>query len=243
MKIVFACVVVTMMLLVGCNKGTGENQQNKTEPTAKTLFAKWADGVYKEKELKTYAATISKAESVELLGEEEVIKTVNNKEVTTSVVRVKLADGMEVYAKKDLFAQKAIVFVDDNTTCFVRPTLDSDEFCKIPKGKLGFVVEEMETGWKKIYIGELMVNGQKKWVTQQWVNSGISTDVNLVKDAKKFEKAMSILAKDQENAKKMLTELSDGSSTLFSDLARNELNKLDAVYTQNDNEAVDNNGN
>jgi len=202
------------------------------------VYAKWADGVYKDKELKTYAATISKAESVELLGEEEVIKTVNNKEVTSVVVRVKLADGLEVYGKKELFAQKAVVFVDDNAQCFVRPTLDSDEYCKIPKGKLGFIIEEMENGWKKIYIGEIMINGQKKWVTQQWVNSGISTDVNLVKDAKKFEKALSILAKDQENAKKMLTELSDGSSTLFSDLARIELNKYDTSSTPSDDEAA-----
>lgn len=240
MKIVCIGIMTAMMLLVGCNKKIDENQQKTPESSSKTMYAKWADGVYKEKELKTYAATISKAESVELLGEEEVVKTVNNKEVTTTVLRVKLADGLEVYAKKDLFAQKAIVFVDDNTACFVRPTLDSDEFCKIPKGKLGFVVEEMENGWKKIYIGELMVNGQKKWVTQQWVNSGISTDVNLVKDAKKYEKALALLAKDQENAKKMLTELSDGSSTLFSDLARNELNKLEEVPVQNDNEAVEN---
>ncbi len=235
MKYLSVIAVAAMLILSGCGK-TVKNPDGTTtdKPSTKTIYAKWSDAVYKEKELKTYAATLSKAESVEFISEEDVTKEANGKTTTLSVVKVKLADGLEAYGKKDLFAKQAIVFIEDNVTCYVRPTLDSDEFCKIPKGKLGFVVEEMENGWKKVYLGELVINGQKKWVNQYWINSGISTDVNMIKDAKKFEKALSLFVKDAATAKKMLDELSQGTNILFSDLARAELAKMDQVEPSDD---------
>jgi lipoprotein LenA len=224
MKRLFLSFGVVLALLAACSQQPAseeETAEKNQEP--QKVYAKWDNRVYKDKDLKEIVAVLSKCESVTKLGEEEVTVSSGSKEETFKVYHIKLADGVEAYAKENLFALKTIVFTADSTDCFVRPTMDSRLYYKIPLGTLGFITEEGDDGWVKIWIGKVDDGGKEKWVTDQWVQAGYSDEIELIRDAKLYEKALETLDKNPEEGIAALKEINENSATFFARLASEKI--------------------
>ncbi|HDS02265.1 MAG TPA: hypothetical protein ENN72_00980 [Firmicutes bacterium] len=220
MKRLFLSFGVVLALLAACSQQPAseeETAEKNQEP--RKVYAKWDNRVYKDKDLKEIVAVLSKCESVTKLGEEEVTVSSGSNEETFTVYHIKLADGVEAYAKENLFALKTIVFTADSTDCFVRPTMDSRLYYKIPLGTLGFITEEGDDGWVKIWIGKVDDGVKEKWVTDQWVQAGYSDEIELIRDAKLYEKALETLDKNPEEGIAALKEINENSATFFARLA------------------------
>jgi lipoprotein LenA len=214
MKTVISVIIaMAFLFLPGCNKGDDAGK----EVTLAKKYAKFKAGVYKEAELKTWLATLEKAEDVNLLGEE---KKTDSKGAVVEVSKVKLADDSVGYINSKQLADAPIVFVNE-TKAYVRPTSGSTVFAVIPKGELGFIIGEKGL-WVQVYVGE--ING--KQVTQQWVETGYSNDPKIIIEAKDYISAVNALKeKDSEKAaqaKAGLEKLSEGTSVI-ADMAKEKL--------------------
>ncbi len=176
--------------------------------------------VYKEEGLSTWGSNLSKTEPVIVL--EELKVQIKGKE--TEVAKIKLSDGNIFYVNMKYLADKPVVFIED-TKAYVRNNISSRVFAIIPRGTIGFVIQEMD-GWVQIYAGQ--VDG--KWVTQQWVNGGFTVEEVKIREAKNYEESIAILnnrESKQDQVSRALAVLKDisGSSGIFSDMAASVLDE------------------
>lgn len=210
--------IIALFFLQGCNKG-GDKQKLDVAPGDIIKYAKFTTSVYKEQELKTWAATLSKTEPVKL------VETINVplKGTATEVSKVKLSDNTVGYILTKNLGDKPVVFIED-TKAYVRNNASSKVYAIIPKGTIGFVIQE-NAEWVQVYVGQL----EGKWITQQWVNGGYTAEIPRVQEAKLFEESAAILKNasskpDQvKQAQANLKDLSN-STGIFAELARNILN-------------------
>ncbi|MCL1911054.1 MAG: hypothetical protein FWG13_02480 [Leptospirales bacterium] len=183
--------------------------------------AKYAVNVYKDKERTAWRATLSKAEKVDLLSVEIIT---NNKGAVAEVALVKLSDGSEGYLETKHLADRAVVFTTD-TSAYQRNNTGSRVTLTIPAGTLGFVIEE-KAEWLQVYLGQI----DNVWRNQEWVNSGFSTEADLITEAKLYEEALAVLKnKDaKESDRGAAIKKLDGlkTSALFSEKAENALTSL-----------------
>lgn len=210
-------IAFTFLLLQGCNKG-GDKQKLDIVPGDIVKYAKFTTSVYKEQELKTWEATLSKTEPVKL------VETINVplKGTSTEVSKVKLSDNTVVFILTKNLGDKPVVFIED-TKAYVRNNASSKVHAIIPKGTIGFVIQE-NAEWVQVYIGQL----EGKWITQQWVNGGYTAEALRIQEAKLFEESTAILKNasskpDQvKQAQANLKDLSN-STGIFAEMARNIL--------------------
>lgn len=216
----FSVLILGLMFLQGCNKGgSGDKQKLEVSPGDIIKYAKFSTSVYKEQELKTWAATLSKTEPVKL------VETLNVplKGTATEISKVKLSDNTVVFILTKNLGDKPIVFIED-TKAYVRNNASSKVFAIIPKGTIGFVVQE-NAEWVQVYVGQL----DGKWITQQWINGGFTAESIRVQEAKLFEESAAILKNSSskpEQVKQAQANLKDlsNSTGIFAEMARNLLN-------------------
>jgi len=221
-KLILIACALALVAPLGCKKKEGESD----DKSIARKYALYQVSVYKDRDFKEWLATLEKAESVDLLKEEQYI---NQKRMQIDLAQVKLADGKEGYLESKHLADKPIVFIEESTRLFVRPNMGSKVFCTVPKGTIGFIKEE-KADWAMVYIGNL----DGKWVTGQWTKGGYSADENLVVEAKDYEAAMALLKEQkpekkdaaQKSAKEKLSELAKGSSVIAA-LAKAKLDELE----------------
>lgn len=205
--------------LVFCKK---EHAEHATEVPLAKKYAKYRVAVRKDVDLKDWAATLEKGEDVDLLNEQEVLDKSGQK---IYISRVRLTDKTEGFVASKHLADKVIVFIEE-TTAFVRPTMGSKMYCKVPKGTMAFVVGE-QADWVKVYAGK--IGGVI--LTDQWVHGGYSTDPQIVLNARMYETAIEQLASEKEAektaGKQKLVELSQGDGIIAA-LAREKLEALES---------------
>jgi len=218
---------IAAVIATGCKKG----DKQKEESLAKK-YAKFQVLVYKDKNLKERLAVLSKAESVDLLGEE---KFINEKKMQVELSNIKLSDDSTGYTLSSNLADKPIVFTED-TKVHDRNNIGSRVSATVPKGTIAFIIEE-KGGWVKIYAGKI----GDQWIADKWAKGGFNSDENLILDAKTFEEASTALKKGSEGKKEYdealnkLKELSK-SSTLFGNLAREKLDEIEGKKSQQSDE-------
>jgi hypothetical protein len=212
-KITIALMAMMFIIPCGCKKS---GLTGKDSVLAKK-YAKYRVNVSKDKDLKTYLATLEKAEDVGLL-EEEKYTDPNGK--TTEISKVKLADDTIGYIEPKHLGDSPVVFTAD-AKVFVRPTSGSAIYAVIPKGELGFIIAEKGL-WVQVYVGK----SGDKFISQQWVEGGYSNDPKLVLEAKQYGAAIAAMNdKDAEKAaqaKSVLESLADGNSPI-AELAKDKL--------------------
>lgn len=213
-RIVIIFYLILSIVSVSCGKGGDKKGLNPAEGPVK--YARSGVSVYKEQELKTWASNLSKTEPVTLL---ETLK-IQVKGTETEVAKIKLSDGTVVFTSMKNLADKPVVFIED-TKAYVRNNASSRVYAVIPKGAIGFIVQEMGD-WSQIYVGQI----SDKWITQQWVNGGYSSEDAKIQEAKNFEEASTVLKDpkskpDQKSqALAVLKDISE-SSGIFSETAKN----------------------
>ena len=213
LRFITALMALLIILPVSCKKGSNTGK----DLAVGKKYAKYKVAVNKDKELKTWLATLEKAEDVSLI-EEEKIADKSGKAIEIS--KVKLADDSVGFIESRHLADIPIVFITD-TRAFERPTSGSSVYAVIPKGELGFIIGEKGL-WVQVYVGEL----NKKHITKHWVESGYSKEQKLVLEAKEYAAAVAGLNdKDQDKvkqAKSMLETLAGGTSAI-SELAKKKI--------------------
>lgn len=218
MKRLLTLALCITLATFGCKKGNKEGADESLEKK----YSKSNTCVYETAELKKCLTTLSKAEPVDLLDLQTDPKS------KKETARVRLSDDTIGFIAAGNLADKPIVFLED-TKAHMRNNIGSKVFETIPKGTIGFIIDE-KADWVKVYIGQVGA----KWVTQHWVQGGYSTDPKLVLDARTYEDAMSVLKKpdakpeDTEKARKSLEELSN-AGTIFGELARHALNPIEGA--------------
>lgn len=215
-------ILLSIMLIHGCKKS--DKQGLDVSPGDVVKYAKSATAVYKDQELKTWGATLSKTEPVKLL------ETLNVpiKGIATEIAKVKLSDNTILFTQLKNLADKPVVFIED-TKAYVRNNASSKVFAIIPKGTIGFVLQE-NAEWIQVYIGQI----DGKWITSQWVNSGFTSEDIRVQEAKLFEESAAVLKKSDskpDQKKQAEANLKDLTSTtgIFADMARNLLGPADGM--------------
>jgi len=212
-KAVILLSVISLIAVLACGKGGGDKPGlNSSEGPVK--YARATVSVFKDQDLKTWGSNLSKTEPVTLL---ETVK-IQVKGAETEVAKVKLSDGTVMYLQVKNLADKPVVFMED-TKAYVRNNASSKVYAVIPKGTIGFVVQEM-ADWAQVYVGQI----DGKWITQQWVNGGYSSEDARIQDAKNFEEASAILKDSKskpDQVSQALAILKDLSSSggIFADLA------------------------
>jgi lipoprotein LenA len=244
--ILFTCALICLLCFSGCNKkaSTPGSESTGTE-SAFTNEERCAIAnvyVYTEKDKvgkkEYYLTMLEKAEKVKLLGVEEVQYQEGDKIVLKKIANIELSDGKKGYLEERNLALKPIIFTTD-TQLFVRPDVTSKVINRVKKGQMAFVLETKEDDWTKIYIGKF----GSSYINEAWVNGGYSDDPLIIRDAKDYENALSILenaAKETDAAKKnklttdalaILEKLSSGYSVI-SQLAKEKFDELSSVTYQ-----------
>lgn len=206
---------LSMALVQGCKKGA-EKPALQVSPGDVIKYAKFSTSVYKEQEMKNWATTLSKTEPVKLL---ETLN-VDVKGKISEVAKIKLSDNTIVFLPSKNLGDKPVVFIED-TKAYVRNNASSKVFAIIPKGTIGFVLQE-NGEWVQVYVGQL----EDKWITQHWVNGGYTSEDLRVQEAKLFEESAAILKKadskpdQKKQAEANLKDLSS-STGIFAEMARN----------------------
>ncbi len=204
-----------LFLVSSCKK-----DEKKSEKNSIKKYAKFRAAVYSDKSLKTWLATLEKTESAEVVSSEKI----EYADKTIEVATVKLSDGKQGFINQEFLAEKPVVIIDENVKAYQRPDVGSAVVAVIPKGTIGFIIDE-KADWVKIYIG----NVSGKWITGHWVKGGFSVDEALVQAAKDYEAAINLLANKKESSKKeakdKLSELSNGNSVI-SELSKKKLEEL-----------------
>lgn len=199
------------------------------EPTGPMMIKKYArynTNVFEDAGMKKWIATLSKAEEVEYDPSQTPLKDKDD-----DIVIVNLTDGKKGHVALKHFADKPVVFTED-TKAHVRNNIASKVDATIPKGSIGFIIEE-KGEWVQIYIGKV----NDIWITKHWIKSGFSSDENLLVDAKIYEEAMRVISdsksksSDVDKAKKRLEEM-NSSGNIFSELAAKKLEELAAKASE-----------
>jgi len=205
-------IFLSLILIQGCKKG--DKQALDVAPGDVVKYAKLSAAAFKDQELKTWGATLAKTEPVKLL---EIIN-VPVKGGTVEVAKIKLSDNTVLFITPKNLADKPVVFTED-TKAYVRNNASSKVYAIIPKGTIGFVLQE-NAEWIQVYVGQL----DGKWITAQWVNSGFTTEDLRVQEAKLYEESAAILknpvskADQKKLAEENLKNLST-STGIFAEMA------------------------
>jgi len=214
-KAVIILQLISLAVLLACGKG-GADKPGLNLSEGPVKYARATVSVFKDQDLKTWGSNLSKTEPVTLL---ETLK-VQIKGAETEVAKIKLSDGTVVFVSMKNLADKPVVFMED-TKAYVRNNASSKVYAVIPKGTIAFVVQEMGD-WAQIYAGQI----DGKWITQQWVNGGYTSEDARIQEAKNFEEAASVIkdskTKPDQKAQAfaVLKEFSE-SQGIFSETARN----------------------
>ncbi len=220
--VLVACALLLAMPI--CCKRGGQGPQ---EAVLSKKYAKYEVHVTRDKELKTWAATLEKGEGVDLLQEEKFTTPAGK---AMDVSKVKLADDTVAYIETRHLADKVIVFIEDSKA-YLRPAADSRVIATIPQGTIAFVVGE-KASWIQVYAGKI----DGKWITKEWVSRGFSEDQQVLVDARTLESALSMLKSDnaakRAEGQKKLEEVSR-SSTVPGEMARRKLAELAAGTQEN----------
>lgn len=227
-KVIIGLTLLIFLTPSACKKG--ENAGSAESALAKK-YAKYKVAVYKDMGLKTWLATLEKAEDVNLLAEE---KNTDSKGKSIDLYKVQLADDSIGYIEPKHLADVPVVFIEE-TKAFVRPTIGSQIYALIPKGELGFIVGE-KAQWVQIYVGKV----NNKNITEQWVNSGFSKEEKLVLDAKQYAAAIEALAGSDEEKKNLARETLQtllNGNTVISDMARAKLIEMGIIQSGQENTA------
>ena len=205
-----------LLLIQGCKKGDKSAMQ--VAPGDVIKYAKSSTSAYREQEMKTWGATLSKTEPVKLLQTLNVLI----KGVNTEISKVQLSDNTILFMPSKNLADKPVVFIED-TKAYIRNNASSKVFAIIPKGTIGFALQE-NGAWVQVYVGQL----EDKWITQQWVNGGFTAEDLRVQEAKLYEESAAIFknaSSKPEQKKQAEANLKDlcSSTGIFADMARNLL--------------------
>ncbi len=206
--------MLAFCLLFACGK-----KEQPAAPAQELKYAKAEVAVFKDPELTAWGANLAKTEEVAVLER----TTVKVKNTDTAVAKVKLSDGSVFYIRDANLAGTPVVFTAE-TDCYARNNEASKVYCTVPAGTIAFVNLELN-GWTQIYAGQI---GQK-WVTQQWVKDGISSDPELIASAKKFHEAAAVLKNEkstQEQISKAVNELRDTAARNTGSFLESEISKL-----------------
>jgi lipoprotein LenA len=215
MLIIFSISSASLFIFTSCKK-----DEKKSERIGMKKYAKYRAAVYKDINFKEWLATLEKTESVEVLNSEKN----ESGSRTIEIASIRLSDGKTGYINQDFLAEKPVVFTDENVKAYQRPDTGSTVVANIPKGTVGFIIDE-RADWVKVYVGNI----SGKWITGQWVRGGYNVDETLVQAARDYEIALNLLADKKDSSKKeakdKLTELSTNSSVI-SELAKKKLEEL-----------------
>jgi|GEM_PF-1360916 len=226
MKKIVIILIVLMALSTACNRG-------KTSKKDEVIAKKYCIvnlGVYKTKMQKKAIKWMTRGESLSLLGT-EMVTPVNKKAYEVS--KVQISSGEIGYATSKYLGEKPAVFIKDTRT-FSSNNKTSRILGKIPRGSLGFIMEE-KAGWAKVYA-VFYEKGKKKTVWMQWIQDGYSSDEDLMVDARIYESIQKMMAaapgkitdKDISKIEKDIDDLA-GKTNIFAELAtasKEELTKL-----------------
>jgi len=218
MKKLLLCTLIFAVAIGGCKKG---KEEGAADIVLTKKYARYRIAVYTDKELKTWLATLDKAEPVDLIGQEDV--TIKTKTVT--LASIKLSTEKKGYVKADALADRPVVFTED-TKARVRNNAAARVWAIIPKGTIGFVIDE-KADWVQIHVGKI----NDKWVTKHWVKNGFSGDENLMSEALDFEREAAVLAKGEPGsakykaAEEAIKKIESESTSIFKDMAGELLQK------------------
>jgi len=209
----FSILLLGFALIQGCKKS--DKDKLNVAPGDIIKYAKSSTAVYKDQELKTWATTLSKTEPVKL----QEMLNVQLKGAATEIAKVKLSDNTIVYVAAKNLADKPVVFIED-AKAYVRNNASSKVFAIIPKGTIGFVLQE-NAEWVQVYVGQV----DDKWITQQWVNGGFTAEEIRVQEAKLYEESAAILknaSSKQDQKKQAEANLKDltSSTGIFAEMAK-----------------------
>ncbi|MCL1864913.1 MAG: hypothetical protein FWF73_03785 [Spirochaetes bacterium] len=218
-KYILTALIFSLVAAFACKKEEPASvDPSSVEPAKVSKCAKYAVAVYKNFERTDWLATLSKAEIVDFLSKEIFS---DNKGKVAEVAHVRLSDGKEGYLETKHLADKAVVFTQD-TPVYQRNNSGSKVTATIPAGTIGFVIDE-KGEWMQIYIGQI----DGKWLSQEWANSGFSTEAALITEAKLYEEAITALRnKDSKEAdRKAALKKLEGlkSSELFGEKAEKQI--------------------
>jgi len=146
-KILLIALAAGLILSPGCKK---EKQEAGETPLAKK-YARYKVQVYQDKDLGKWAATLEKAEAVDLLKEEKYLSPKNK---AYDISYVKLADDKKVYMESRHLADRPIVFTDEEAKVYVRPSISSKVYGRVPRGTIGFIVDE-KAEWVQVFVGKV----------------------------------------------------------------------------------------
>jgi|SRR6056297_130938 len=228
-KVAFVFFIFILILAVGCQKSP-ETQKSEDQTKEKknikqekeqTVYTKYRANIYKDKKLNNWLATLAKGEEVTLV--DEITQKINQKEL--ELAKIIRADGETTgYIERRHLAGKPIIFAN-NTDVYDQPTITSNLFTSVKKGKVGFILDKKEE-WTKVFVGYVKKDDEKKYVNEKWVKGGFSSDMKQVKNGLLYERAMSKLEdEDSSNDKEALETLEQLSEkqTLVSSLAEKNL--------------------
>ena len=205
---------LSLSIMQGCKKS---NQQGLDSASGELIkYAKFSTAAYKDQELKIWGATLAKTEPVKLME----ILNVPVKGKPAEIAKVKLSDNTVLFVLAANLADKPVVFIED-TKAYERNNASSKVFAIIPKGTIGFVLQE-NAEWIQVYVGQL----EGKWITKQWVNSGFTAEEIRVQEAKLYEESAAIMkntAAKPDQKKQAEANLKDLSTStgIFADMSRN----------------------
>lgn len=219
--LIIPAVIFALAMIPACKKAQGP-EADKDSSIAKK-YAKYRVAVSKNIEGTTWLATLEKAESVDLLGEETYSDP--KKKTARVMAKVKLSDDTEGYVDAQHLADQPIVFIGTDVKTYVRNNAASQVYTTIPQGTIGFVVER-KADWVQVYVGKV----GSLYVTQQWVNGGYSTDPEVIEQAKQLEEALAILSGENKKGKRedaiaKLREVADKNSSPLAGYAQQLLSK------------------
>ena len=218
MKKLLLCSLIFAVAIGGCKKG---NEEKAADIVLTKKYARYRIAVYTDKEQKTWLATLDKAEPVDFIGQEDVM--IKTKSVT--LASIKLSTGKKGYVKADALADRVVVFTED-TKARVRNNAAARVWATIPKGTVGFVIDE-KADWVQVHVGKI----KDKWVTKHWVKSGFSGDENLLSEALDYEREAAVLLKAEPGsatfkaAEEAIKKIESESTSIFKELAGEILQK------------------
>ena len=190
--------------------------KKKAEPKPAEIsrFAKYAVGVFENQDLKKAITYLSKGEMVFVTEEssanndpaQATAKEKNKDKTSGKIVKVRLIDDKTGYMDEKHLSGEPLVITEESTNVFQRPSLDSRKMGTLPAGTIAFT-ESVKNNWIQIYVGK--IDGQ--WIAGYWINSGYSTDKNLLVTAKDFEKAVQDFNDKKDGAEQTLHEIANGN--------------------------------
>jgi lipoprotein LenA len=211
--------VMTAALILGsgCSRDGGSSSDT---PIARK-YARYTAPVYRDREFTQWLTALEKAESVDLLAEEKY--TTQGKQAKT-LSKIRLSDDKTGYTESAHLADGVVVFTADDVKTYQRPNAGAPLGAPAAKGSIGFITEE-KADWVKVFTWR----PGDKWGSEQWVKEGFSTNESLVRDAREYEKAVTLMAdakkSSRDKARETLTELAGGDSVIAA-LAKKKLDRL-----------------